>query len=502
MAITPLNIIFSWFETGDFPTEQQFQATWTSFWHKSEDIPMNQIIGLNDALNSYVLKSTFNSHLNDPNAHNGVLIPLTQKGAHNGVATLNGAGKIPESQLPSYVDDVVEGYLIAEQFFDEEQNLIDGERGKIYVDLNAEKCYRWSGSIFVEVSSGVDDDNLVHKTGDELITGQKQFTNPDNRYVVGDALLQKGYYADEYGLIEKSSEYALVTANNYFINFAGGLAGNLSEDGLNRHKKTLNYGLDYEPGEDKLSVGGEVKADGFKVAAPTSSTLLDHESLKLMNNANDRVTHKLKSDRIYTIRYGAYQSAEGRGLPMTEDRGCDIMRFNLTTNTFSVGAAYISAGATSELQPIKMKLHYTPEPDNQDQVVTIGSGNFIGKKRLSDIAMSFRPAEVATGGQYEYSDGVTVHTCPIFTKTIKVFGTEASMDIGGIPISVNVFSNLGHVGVTDEIRSDAQLKYSIARNHDGTMGINAIYNDEMGGLVEIFIHAVYAYADPIPERID
>ena len=47
MAITDKNTIYSWFQTDDFPTEAQFRATWDSFWHKSESIPMSQITGLN-----------------------------------------------------------------------------------------------------------------------------------------------------------------------------------------------------------------------------------------------------------------------------------------------------------------------------------------------------------------------------------------------------------------------------------------------------------------------
>lgn len=47
MATTDKNTIYSWFQTDDFPTEEQFRATWDSFWHKSESIPMGQIQGLN-----------------------------------------------------------------------------------------------------------------------------------------------------------------------------------------------------------------------------------------------------------------------------------------------------------------------------------------------------------------------------------------------------------------------------------------------------------------------
>lgn len=56
-------------------------------------------------------------------------------------------GKIPASQLPSYVDDVEEYANLAA--FPE-----PGETSKIYVAIDTAKTYRWSGSIYVEVSSG------------------------------------------------------------------------------------------------------------------------------------------------------------------------------------------------------------------------------------------------------------------------------------------------------------------------------------------------------------
>lgn len=88
-------------------------------------------------------------------------IPLLQKGAANGVATLDGSGLVPASQLPSYVDDVLEGYYKAadEKFYKEATytTLIAGETGKIYVSLDTNKTYRWTGSTFVYITSGAVD---------------------------------------------------------------------------------------------------------------------------------------------------------------------------------------------------------------------------------------------------------------------------------------------------------------------------------------------------------
>ena len=76
------------------------------------------------------------------------------KGSANGVAELDENGIIISSQLPSYVDDVIEGYFYNSKFYKESTHTteITGEAGKIYIDLSTEKTYRWSGSTFVVIS--------------------------------------------------------------------------------------------------------------------------------------------------------------------------------------------------------------------------------------------------------------------------------------------------------------------------------------------------------------
>lgn len=84
-------------------------------------------------------------------------IPADQKGANNGVAELDATGKVPSAQLPSYVDDVIEGYMSAGKFYKEPAHttVINGEAGKIYVDLTTNKTYRWGGTAFAEISASL-----------------------------------------------------------------------------------------------------------------------------------------------------------------------------------------------------------------------------------------------------------------------------------------------------------------------------------------------------------
>ena len=70
------------------------------------------------------------------------------KGAVNGVAELDENGKVPSSQLPSYVDDVLE-YASQASF------PATGEAGKIYVDTSDNTTYRWSGTAYVAIGSSL-----------------------------------------------------------------------------------------------------------------------------------------------------------------------------------------------------------------------------------------------------------------------------------------------------------------------------------------------------------
>lgn len=67
------------------------------------------------------------------------------KGQPGGYASLDGTGKVPAAQLPSFVDDVLEFANLAALPG-------TGETGKIYVTLDTGRIYRWSGSVYVEIS--------------------------------------------------------------------------------------------------------------------------------------------------------------------------------------------------------------------------------------------------------------------------------------------------------------------------------------------------------------
>ena len=79
---------------------------------------------------------------------NDAQVKRSEMGVAGGVATLDPDGKVPSSQLPSYVDDVIEVATLDEL-------PATGEAGKIYVTKDTNLTYRWSGSKYVEISASL-----------------------------------------------------------------------------------------------------------------------------------------------------------------------------------------------------------------------------------------------------------------------------------------------------------------------------------------------------------
>lgn len=98
---------------------------------------------------------------------------LANKGAANGYAPLDANRLIPSAFLPSYVDDVLEWDNLA-------AFPATGERGKIYVALDTNKQYRWSGSAYVQITSGAVD-SVNGKTGIvQIVKADVGLGNVDN----------------------------------------------------------------------------------------------------------------------------------------------------------------------------------------------------------------------------------------------------------------------------------------------------------------------------------
>lgn len=95
-------------------------------------------------------------------------IASTEKGSASGICPLNASGKVDTSYLPSFVDDVIEGYPVsgATELSAGWLSKTSGgsaltpETDKIYIlmadstSYSANSTFRWSGSTYVLLSDG------------------------------------------------------------------------------------------------------------------------------------------------------------------------------------------------------------------------------------------------------------------------------------------------------------------------------------------------------------
>lgn len=95
-------------------------------------------------------------------------VDTSSVGSANGVAELDANGRVPSSQLPSYVDDVLE-------YADLAHFPAAGETGKIYIADDTNKQYRWSGSGYAEISESL----ALGETSSTAYAGNKGKANAD-----------------------------------------------------------------------------------------------------------------------------------------------------------------------------------------------------------------------------------------------------------------------------------------------------------------------------------
>lgn len=149
----------------------------------------------------------------------GQYIPASEKGSANGVAPLGADSKVDSQYLPSYVDDVVDAYIVsgATALSSGWLSATDGgtaltpETGKIYVVLTdgtyKDRTFRWSGTTYVEISP-----SLVYSAGNGLQLNSGVFS----------VKLKSG---SEHGLVVDSNGVSLDLASSNNGGSAGAMSG-------------------------------------------------------------------------------------------------------------------------------------------------------------------------------------------------------------------------------------------------------------------------------------
>jgi hypothetical protein len=146
---------------------------------------------------------------------------VATKGKANGFASLDGNGLVPSSQLPSYVDDVIEGYAtydISEtgklsniKLYSDEahENPITGESGKIYLNITPDEPpyqFRWSGTQFVDSNTS---SLILGEVTGTAYDGAKGKSLADWRKALSDNLTNYSHIKDQNAWTRNATEVRL-----------------------------------------------------------------------------------------------------------------------------------------------------------------------------------------------------------------------------------------------------------------------------------------------------
>lgn len=207
--------------------------------------------GVLDAYQGKVLNDKFNNY-----------VPLSQKGVANGVASLDSEGKVPSAQLPSYVDDVIESYIVSGSTAlssgwlskTEGGAALTPEKGKIYLVMTSgshqNKQYRWGGSTYV-LCNPSDVNSVNGMTG---VVTLKKLTIQKNGTQVGDTFN---------GTTDEVINITVPTNNNQLTNGAGYItsAGSITGNAATATKAT-------QDGSGNVIVDTYVKKSGDILTGP------------------------------------------------------------------------------------------------------------------------------------------------------------------------------------------------------------------------------------------
>ena len=247
-------------------------------------------------------------------------ISTSAKGANGGVAELDANGKVPSSQLPSYVDDVL-SYNSASAF------PATGEDGKIYIAKDTNLSYRWAGSDYAVISPSL-------ALGDTSSTAYRGDWGAEDRAAIGTLTN-----------LQTTAKSDLVSAVNELKTALGGVQGTLTFDNV----PTENSNNPVKSGGIYTALAG--KQDTLTIdSAPTSGSENPVESggvytalsgkqntLTFDSTPTENSTNPVTSGGIYNALAGKQNSLTIDGSP-TEN----------STNPVTSGSVYTALAGKAD----------------------------------------------------------------------------------------------------------------------------------------------------------
>lgn len=260
-----------------------------------------------EELNKY--QSEINTQLgtSDDSLHKELTNFKNTKGKANGLASLDDSGKVPSTQLPSYVDDVLE-------FTQLDQLPKPGESGKIYVVTSTNLQYRWSGSDYVEISKslalgetsstaypgdkGKATTDVVNSLSDNLVNDVLVSQSDKNSVSLTIKSITKNPVKKNKELLLVDGEPVLLTDNTPIL-----LADNVNDglyDQADDKLITINQASSFTAGV--MSASDKTKLDGLKAQAEIDTSISN-----VQNNLNAHINNRTNPHRVTKEQIGLDQ---------------------------------------------------------------------------------------------------------------------------------------------------------------------------------------------------
>lgn len=260
-----------------------------------------------EELNKYQSEINTQLGISDDSLHKELTNFKNTKGKANGLASLDDSGKVPSTQLPSYVDDVLE-------FTQLDQLPNPGESGKIYVVTSTNLQYRWSGSDYVEISKslalgetsstaypgdkGKATTDVVNSLSDNLVNDVLVSQSDKNSVSLTIKSITKNPVKKNKELLLVDGEPILLTDNTPIL-----LADNVNDglyDQADDKLITINQASSFTAGV--MSASDKTKLDGLKAQAEIDTSISN-----VQNNLNAHINNRTNPHRVTKEQMGLDQ---------------------------------------------------------------------------------------------------------------------------------------------------------------------------------------------------